>query len=149
MQSYAAFDMPAAPGPTTCVSSVLAHQRCGQLPPCIQPIPDSGRVFQGQWVDDEASRVYPHSAAYRVIRNNCRYVSASRIMAGHSARPIGRRIRFSVARLRLIGLRCGTVSCTLSPLPFNLVFRGPPPPWLGRGIVGSERPNDLHAPATY
>jgi hypothetical protein len=35
-------------------------------------------------------------------------------MGGHEARPIKARTGFSIARLGLSSLRCGTVSCTLA-----------------------------------
>src|ERR1700747_26501 len=89
--------------------------------------PDSGLALQREWVDDEPSTVHPDCTAYRVIKNNCRYISASRIVAGHRARPIGTRTSFSVARLRLISLRCGTVSCTFAAFTLQPRFVGPPP----------------------
>jgi hypothetical protein len=70
-------------------------------------------------------------------------------MAGHSVRPIGAGLVLALPGFDSLACAVGpsVALCRLYPsTPFSEVRS---PPWLGRGIVDSERPNDLLAPATY
>jgi hypothetical protein len=97
---------------------------------------NSGLVFQRECADDEASRAISTPQPIELSKTSAGMLLLHKEWPGTRSDPLGQGLVLELPGLDSLACGVGPSVALCRLYPSTLVFRqGPPPPWLGRGIV--------------